>query len=518
MRVDAGADRRSTSWRPVTTMSPTLLPATGPPRHGRAATAAPATSTTPPWPPQALRGQGSRASGDRRHRRPPRQRDADDLLRPGRRLLRLGPRRPGRWVVPALRRPRRRDRTRRRSGANRNIPLAEGTPRRPLARGVAALADDVRAYGATALVVSLGVDAAINDPESPLADHRRRLPSGGRTAGCAGTADRGAFRRAAITYPHWEDSSSRRSPDWRRVREHLGDHGGPDGGDGSHAARSRTVTGIGRHRRAAAGASAPQAPADRLGIEARITGRTRAPPSAKRRALFRPASRSRSVAAWYLVRGVDDIREPGRRSQPARACARCSVDHTVAPSVTATTSVYQPYLRASMDINQAWRRSSGRGVNVAVIDTGVDGTKTCPSFSWTRLRLGDSKAWRPQRARHFRRWGHRRPTEQCRGIAGVSRASILPVRVLDARGRGRDSDIARGIRWAANEGADIINMSLRRWTEPAASQGNAVRLRHPPGSLVIAAQRQQRRNAPDVPGRATPEAHRRRRPPTSTTG
>jgi acetoin utilization deacetylase AcuC-like enzyme len=53
-------------------------------------------------------------------------------------------------------------------GANRNIPLAEGTPDDPWLDGVAVLADDVRAYGATALVVSLGVDAAINDPESPL--------------------------------------------------------------------------------------------------------------------------------------------------------------------------------------------------------------------------------------------------------------------------------------------------------------------------------------------------------------
>ena len=46
------------------------------------------------------------------------------------------------------------------------------------------------------------------------------------------------------------------------------------------------------------------------------------------------------------------------------------------------------------------------------------------------------------------------------GIAGVSRASILPVRVLNAKGYGRDANIASGIRWAANAGVDIINMSL----------------------------------------------------------
>ncbi len=53
-------------------------------------------------------------------------------------------------------------------GANRNLPMAEGTPDDAWLDGVASLVSDVRSHGATAVVVSLGVDAAINDPESPL--------------------------------------------------------------------------------------------------------------------------------------------------------------------------------------------------------------------------------------------------------------------------------------------------------------------------------------------------------------
>ena len=53
-------------------------------------------------------------------------------------------------------------------GANRNIPMAEGTPDDVWLAGVSSLVDAVRSHGATALVVSLGVDAAIDDPESPL--------------------------------------------------------------------------------------------------------------------------------------------------------------------------------------------------------------------------------------------------------------------------------------------------------------------------------------------------------------
>jgi acetoin utilization deacetylase AcuC-like enzyme len=53
-------------------------------------------------------------------------------------------------------------------GANLNIPLAPGSGDAVFLDGVAALADAVSGHGSTAVVVSLGVDAAADDPESPL--------------------------------------------------------------------------------------------------------------------------------------------------------------------------------------------------------------------------------------------------------------------------------------------------------------------------------------------------------------
>ncbi len=49
-----------------------------------------------------------------------------------------------------------------------NIPLAPGSGDGPFLDGVRRLADGARRHGSTALVVSLGVDAAADDPESPL--------------------------------------------------------------------------------------------------------------------------------------------------------------------------------------------------------------------------------------------------------------------------------------------------------------------------------------------------------------
>ncbi|HKT83520.1 MAG TPA: S8 family serine peptidase, partial [Solirubrobacterales bacterium] len=47
------------------------------------------------------------------------------------------------------------------------------------------------------------------------------------------------------------------------------------------------------------------------------------------------------------------------------------------------------------------------------------------------------------------------------GLTGIAyRAKLMPVRVLDAHGRGRADEIAKGIRFAATHGAGVINMSF----------------------------------------------------------
>jgi serine protease len=47
------------------------------------------------------------------------------------------------------------------------------------------------------------------------------------------------------------------------------------------------------------------------------------------------------------------------------------------------------------------------------------------------------------------------------GLVGLAyRAKLMPVRVLDRHGSGEADDIARGIRFAVDEGADVINMSF----------------------------------------------------------
>jgi acetoin utilization deacetylase AcuC-like enzyme len=69
-------------------------------------------------------------------------------------------------------------------GATRNLPLAEGTGDGPWLEAVRVLAD--LASGADALVVSLGVDAAADDPESPLQITADGYAEAGRLLGSLG--------------------------------------------------------------------------------------------------------------------------------------------------------------------------------------------------------------------------------------------------------------------------------------------------------------------------------------------
>ncbi|HLJ53386.1 MAG TPA: S8 family serine peptidase, partial [Chthonomonadaceae bacterium] len=52
-------------------------------------------------------------------------------------------------------------------------------------------------------------------------------------------------------------------------------------------------------------------------------------------------------------------------------------------------------------------------------------------------------------------------TNNGEGVAGLAfEAKIMPLKVLSASGSGRTTDIAEAIRWAADHGANVINMSL----------------------------------------------------------
>ena len=72
------------------------------------------------------------------------------------------------------------------------------------------------------------------------------------------------------------------------------------------------------------------------------------------------------------------------------------------------------------------------------------------------------------------------------GIAGKAKIEILPVKVLNDAGKGSTYDIIEGIRYAADHGASILNLSLGSGSS-SKLEAEAVRYAQNKGCLVIAA-------------------------------
>lgn len=126
--------------------------------------------------------------------------------------------------------------------------------------------------------------------------------------------------------------------------------------------------------------------------------------------------------------------------------------------------VPQQWALTTIQAFEAWNITTGDEVVIAVLDTGVSTThpdlegKVLPGYNAIQNNHdveddnGHGTAVAGLIAAN---------TNNQQGIAGMCwGCRILPVKVLNARGGGHDASVSRGVRWAVDNGAQIINMSL----------------------------------------------------------
>lgn len=185
-----------------------------------------------------------------------------------------------------------------------------------------------------------------------------------------------------------------------------------------------------------------------------------------------------------------------------------AVSIALVPSTTAHADGIraQQWPLEAMRAKEAWQTTKGEGITVAVLDTGVDAQH--PDLAGNVLTGKDmvgfgadrgDRAW----ARHGTAMagiiaGHGHGPGNADGVMGIApEAKILPVRVIledgdSARGKARNTRgnaLAEGIRWAADHGADVINLSLgddSKSAHPEATEDAAVQYALQKGAVVVA--------------------------------
>lgn len=117
----------------------------------------------------------------------------------------------------------------------------------------------------------------------------------------------------------------------------------------------------------------------------------------------------------------------------------------------------------AFNLPKTWESTQGEGVVIAVLDTGVDldhpdlVNNLLPGMNF--VEQGRPPEDKNSHGSHCA--GILVAEKNEIGMVGVApKAKVMPIKVLDKNGSGNMVNVALGIKWAVDHGADIISMSL----------------------------------------------------------
>jgi thermitase len=168
------------------------------------------------------------------------------------------------------------------------------------------------------------------------------------------------------------------------------------------------------------------------------------------------------------------------------------VDRLVKPEFVSN----DPYFGSEWHLSKvgaptAWDLSQGGGVTIAILDSGVDGShpdlagQMVPGYNFYDNNTNTSDVH-----------GHgtavagvaAAATNNAMGVAGIAgQAKIMPVRIADASAYAYYSTIAKGLTWAADNGARVANCSYGGVAASSAIQSAAQYMKSKGGLVFVSA-------------------------------
>ncbi|WP_199248449.1 S8 family peptidase [[Phormidium] sp. ETS-05] len=209
----------------------------------------------------------------------------------------------------------------------------------------------------------------------------------------------------------------------------------------------------------------------------------------------------------YIVRGDREMLQNLKRSKVAKYTEYIEADFVYsALGVPNDPDYHKQWNLRSINAEKAWEDTAGSGVTVAVIDTGISrvpdlkDTKFVPGYDF----VNDNDIADDDNGHGTHVAGTiAQTTNNGYGVAGVAyQASLMPLKVLSASGGGTVADIAEAIKFAADNGADVINMSLGGGGESQAMK-EAIAYAYNKGVVIIAAAGNSGENSASYPARYT---------------
>lgn len=156
--------------------------------------------------------------------------------------------------------------------------------------------------------------------------------------------------------------------------------------------------------------------------------------------------------------------------------------------VISALSEVQDWGLLASGIPEAWGRSKGAGITVAVLDTGAPNHIDLNDNLLPGLNCAGTQDEVDRQGHAFHVSGIIAARQNGFGVIGVApECKILPIKVLDNSGRSSFQSVIDGVRLAIEHGADIINMSLGSPTEPPHELHQIIKEAHNRGIIIVAA-------------------------------